>query len=448
MKITFCGGAGAVTGANYLLDDGRDKILVDCGLKQGGAVFEKENWKPFFYNPAEIKAVFITHSHLDHIGLLPKLFRDGFRGKIFSTAPTKDFSELLLKDSQHILHEDAIKFKRPLLYDEKDIEGVMTLWEGGGYHQTIEFGKYKSTYYNAGHILGSGSILMESNKVKTVFSGDLGNSPAPIIGTKEVMPEAHYALIESTYGNRFHEPQGQTKEILKKMILETIHGHGVLMIPAFAMERTQHLLFELQELINNHEIPRMPVFLDSPLAIKVTTVYERYSNYFDKGSQQMIQKGIKLFDFESLKKTLTTTESKEINSVPAPKIVIAGAGMSHAGRILHHELRYLPDPRSTLLIVGYQTEGSLGRAILDGEREVMIMNERIPVRCHVKAIGGYSAHADQRQLLEWLNPNSKKIRKVFVVQGEEGAPVLRQKIEEELGLEAVVPETNEEYDLV
>jgi len=449
MKLTFHGGAKMVTGANYLLEAGGEKILIDCGLHQGSNFCEKHNWEPFPYDPKEISTVFVTHSHIDHIGRLPKLTRDGFRGKVYSTWPARDFGAIMLRDSDHILAKEAEHFKKPILFTEDDIQKLISLWQGVEYHEPVKVGPFKVTFYNAGHILGSSFVVVEVGKEKIVFSGDLGNSPAPIIGPWEVYEGgATYALVESTYGDRIHENLPERKEILEDLIEDTVKRRGVLMIPAFAMERTQELIFEINDLIQNGRIPRVPVFLDSPLAIKVTEVYRKYDRYFaHTGSEGRGDIG-HLFKFPDLKMTFTTEESKSINEVPPPKVIIAGSGMSHGGRIIHHERRYLQDPNSTLLVVGYQVQGSLGRQILDGAQTVKILGEAVPVRCRVKAVGGYSAHADQPQLMSWLRPMRYTLKKAFVVQGEEGpSAALERKIIDELAVQAVIPNLGQEMIL-
>ena len=272
-----------VTGANYLLESGDKKILIDCGLHQGSRFCERLNWEDFPYNPKEISAVFITHAHIDHTGLLPKLVRQGFKGKVFSTPPTRDFAKELLLDSEHILFQEAERFKQSPLYGVRDIEELMVKWEGIDYHQAIKIPPFTVTFYNAGHILGSSFIAVEAENKKVIFSGDLGNSPAPLIGVREeIIDGVTYCLVESTYGNRFHEKSETRKEILEDLIEDTVKAGGTLMIPAFAMERTQELLFEMNELAENGRIPRVPIFLDSPLAIKLTEIYKKHQNYFDK----------------------------------------------------------------------------------------------------------------------------------------------------------------------
>ncbi|MEK9183561.1 MAG: MBL fold metallo-hydrolase [Patescibacteria group bacterium] len=440
MKITFYGAVKSVTGANYLLEDGDTKILIDCGLHQGSSYCEAHNWEPFLYDPKEIKAVFVTHSHIDHIGRLPQLVKSGFGGKIFSTPPTRDASGLLLLDSEHILSQEADKKNKPLLYTSNDISLTMQLWEGVEYHQSIKIDNLSVRLYNAGHILGSSFILVDNGRTKIVFSGDLGNSPAPLLGSKEELPEADYCVMESTYGGRIHEDLEKRKEIIEDLIEDVVRSNGVLMIPAFAMERTQEMIFEIDQLVEQKRIPRIPVFIDSPLAIKLTEVYEKNRRYLIDGSMH--------FNFPGLKTTLTTEESKSINDVLPPKVIIAGSGMSNGGRILHHERRYLSDPNSTLLVVGYQAMGSLGRKLLDGEKKVKIFGEEINVNCKVKAISGYSAHADKPQLLNWIKPQRQNLKNIFLVQGEEKeGNVLAQALKDELAINAMLPDLNVSYEL-
>jgi len=447
MKLTFCGGAGAVTGSSYMLESGGTKILVDCGLHQGDSYNEDQNFQPFLYKPEEISAVFVTHAHIDHIGRLPQLVKAGFRGMIYSTPPTKDFAELLLLDSEHLLKEESDKRKKPPLYETADIIKTMGFWQKRKYHEIVKVGDFTIESYDAGHILGSASYLISVEGKKIVFSGDLGNNPAPFINPTEFIKEADYALVESAYGNRVHEQLDKRKEIIEDIIEETVRAKGVLMIPAFAMERTQEMIFELNELVENGRIPKTPVFIDSPLAIKLTAVYEKYSEdpmFFNSEARELIKSGDKIFNFPGLHMTLTTEESKSINEVPAPKVVVAGAGMSNGGRILHHEIRYLPDLKSTLLIVGYQATGSLGRRILEGAKTVKIFGEAVPVNCKIRQVSGYSAHADQPQLLKWVDEMRGSLKKIFVVQGDADASAdLAQKIKDELAVSAETPSYGE-----
>ncbi len=449
MRLTFFGGAGTVTGANYLLEfkdasapNGTRKILIDCGLNQGSNFAERQNYEDFAYDPSEVSEVFVTHAHIDHSGRLPKLMRDGFNGTVYSTPPTRDFAELLLLDSRHILEQEALKAGMPVIYEDEDIAKLVRHWQGVEYHQQIKLGTSgaTATLFSAGHVIGSATILIEAEGKKIVFSGDLGNSPAPLIGPAECPTGADYCLIESAYGDRLHEGMADRSEKLERIIVDTMKAGGVLMIPAFALERTQILLLELHEMLQKHEIPRVPIFIDSPLAIKLTTLYSRYRDYFKPELANRYVNEHEIFNFPGLRMTPTTDDSKAINDTPNPKIIIAGSGMSHAGRIIYHERRYLPDAKSTLLIFGYQAKGSLGRLLLDGASTVRIMGDDIPVRAKIKAIGAYSAHADQQQLLNWFKPLQKTVKKVFVVQGEEQASAtLAGKLHDTYGVDAVVP---------
>ncbi|HVO28453.1 MAG TPA: MBL fold metallo-hydrolase [Candidatus Paceibacterota bacterium] len=450
MKLIFFGGTGEATGSNYVLESGGMKIMVDCGLHQGSHYAERENFEPFPYDARSITAVFVTHSHLDHIGRLPSLVRAGFEGKIYSTGATKDFAELMLLDSEHLLAREAEREARPPLYTTEDIMHVRRLWDGVPYHRPVDVGPFHVELFDAGHILGSAIVKVQAEGKTIIFSGDLGNFPAPIIQPTEFMDAANadYCVVESTYGDRIHENVDQRKEQLERAIEATVKAGGTLMVPTFAMERTQELLYHLHQLFEEGRIPRVPVFIDSPLAIKLTAIYKKYESYFNKETQAIARTGDDILNFPGLRLTLTTEQSKEINGVQPPKVVIAGSGMSNGGRILHHEQRYLPDPKSTILFVGYQAAGSMGRQILDGAPEVRIFGEAIPVRCKVINIPGYSAHADQPHLLEWVGHMRHTLKKVFVVQGEpQSSDALARKIIDTLAVTAVVPTRNETVEL-
>lgn len=448
MQLTFHGGAKSVTGSNYLLESDGHKILIDCGLHQGDNFADRENFEPFSYSPSQIEAVVVTHAHLDHVGRLPKLYQDGFRGSIHSTAPTRDFAELIMIDSQSILCKEAMREGLPEFCSATSIQGVMHLWKSEDYHKQFVIGPFAIELYDAGHILGSSIIQIKAEGKTIVFSGDLGNFPAPIIKKTEMLSYADYCLIESTYGDRVHAGVEERREMLEDVIEDVVKEKGVLMIPAFALERTQELLYQLHQLFEQGRIPRVPIYVDSPLAIKLTGIYKRYSNFFNAETVKEVRSGDDILNFSDLHQTLSTEESKEINFAPAPKIIIAGSGMSHGGRILHHELRYLPDPKNTILFVGFQARGSLGRRLLDGASMVHIFGEEVTVRAKRRSITAYSAHADQPRLLQWLTPLKKSLKKVFVVQGEEEASeVLASKIRDELLVSAEVPNAGEVVEL-
>ncbi len=459
MKLHFCGGAGSVTGANYLLETERSKILVDCGLFQGTKELEARNAQEFAYDPKAIKAVIITHSHLDHIGRLPQLIAGGFSGKIFATPPTIDFTRLILEDSVKILMEKAEHAGVLPLFGQREVEHVMEHFVPVDYYQRMEAaGDINFTYHEAGHILGSALVEVEVNGKKIIFSGDLGNPPVPLLRAPDFLEEADYVILESTYGDRNHEPAAVCQEVIENAIEDTVANGGVLMIPSFAMERTQQLLYHLNNLAENHRIPRLPIFIDSPLAIKITEVYKKYPQYYNKEALFSIDSGDDVFRFPGLEFTETSKDSKKINNVPPPKVIIAGSGMSQGGRIMHHELRYLGDPKNTLLLITYQAEGTLGRKISEGAKHVEILDREVTIRAKVQKLSGYSAHADQQFLMEWVKRFKKNhqvdqgkeqgLKKVFVVQGEEGSSkILAGLIKDELGIESHIPRLGEVVDL-
>jgi metallo-beta-lactamase family protein len=458
MKLTFYGGAESVTGSNYMLEAGGIKILVDCGMFQGSDEAELKNYEPFPYKPSEISAVFLSHSHADHTGRLPKLFKEGFRGVLYATPPTLDMTFIALPDNLAIMTDEAKKQNRPPFYSAEDLNGIMGLAHGVGYGQETKLapdlpaGQAGITVvlHDAGHILGSSIIEVRAEGKKVFFSGDLGNPPTPLLPPFEYPDDADYIVVESAYGNRIHEDRSTRKQKLRSIIKDTIHKGGVLMIPSFAMERTQELLFELEEMNKSGEIPRVPIFVDSPLAIKLTEVYQKYPDYFNKQAMDIVKSGADLFNFPGLKYSRTSEESKSINDVPAPKVIIAGSGMSNGGRILHHERRYLSDPNSTILFIGFQAEGTLGRKIFDGAKQIVIFGEPVEVKCRIEAIGGYSAHADQKMLLAWLARGAQAghLKNVFTVQGEiTSASALADLITADLHVPATVPAPDQTVEL-
>ncbi|MDP3697057.1 MAG: MBL fold metallo-hydrolase [Candidatus Taylorbacteria bacterium] len=457
MKLSFYGGVQQVTGSNYLLEKDGLKLLVDCGLFQGSKYAEELNYRAFPYEPKDIDAVFITHSHADHSGRLPKLYKDGFRGKIFATKPTIDLSAIALEDNIDLIKDEARRDGHEPLFKAGDLHQVFLLTRGVEYGEEINLGSdVRVTLHEAGHILGSAIVEInwpdnKTGEPKTIyFSGDLGNYPVPLLKHYDMPNEADYIVTESTYGDRIHEDNANRKDILRQVIEETVKRGGTVMIPSFAIERTQELLYELNELIEHKHLPRIPIFLDSPLAIKLTKVYKNYEDYFNKKALHDIRSGDDIFNFPGLKLTFSTQESKAINEVRGPKVIIAGSGMSLGGRIIYHELRYLPDPNSTILFVGYQVEGSPGRQILDGKKEIKLLGKHIPVNCSVRVIEGYSAHADQAMLLDWVGKAKKdgNLKKVFVTHGEyHSSSVLSQKIKDKLNVDAVVPAMGDGFEL-
>lgn len=451
-KLSFFGGAGIVTGANYLVETSGIKFLVDCGMVQGEHNTDQLNATDFAYYPPDIDFVLITHAHLDHVGRLTKLISDGFSGKIYATAPTKELSRITMLDAVKIAREEAKYYPKRILFTTEDVERVMPMFSDVEYGKTVKPAENISiTFYDAGHILGSSIIevaIEEGGQTKRiVFSGDMGNCPTPLLNNYEFIKQADIVLVESAYGNRTHEPRDKRHQLLQEVIEGVIKEKGVLLIPSFALERTQELLFELNELVEGKKIPRIPVFIDGPLSIEATAIYKKYQNFFNAEARQTIAGGDDIFKFPGLVLTKTPEESKDINDVAPPKIIIAGSGMSQGGRILHHELRYLPNPNNTILFITYQVRGTRGRRILDGESAVHIFGQEVPIKIKVKKIGGYSAHADQPALLKWIGGFDRSVKKVFVVQGEpEAAGELAGLIKTNFNIDAKVPEMGESID--
>lgn len=447
MKFTFYGGAGSVTGVNIMLSSEKEngaKILFDCGLVQGEKIGDPKNHEPFSYDLKTVDALFISHAHIDHTGRIPKLVKDGYRGPIYSTAPTKDIARLLLSDSLGILAKESERDHLPLIYNEADVEKAFSQWRTLDYHQPVTIKDFVVNFRDAGHVLGSAMTEVSHDGKKVLFTGDLGNSPAPFLPDTEIVKDVDYLLVESVYGDRNHEHREDRKKILAQVIQETMRQKGTLVIPTFSFERTQELLFEIRNMMSLSSIPLVPVYLDSPLAIKITDVYRHYMDFYKQTLKKSFVIGDDIFGFPQLQQTLSTEESKGIFSHKGPKIVIAGSGMSNGGRIVHHEKNYLPDPNNTLLILGYQAPGTLGRRIQDGNKTVHILGAEVPVRAKIVSIGGYSAHKDSDHLLQFVSDSADSLKKVFVVLGEPKSSLfLVQKIRDYLGISAVMPRDQE-----
>lgn len=451
LRLSFYGGAGKVTGSNFLIEGKQGRVLVDCGVEQGAHVCEECVYGPFPYDVKTIDALVITHAHLDHVGRIPKLVKDGFRGKIYMTPPTKDLAELILHDSIGILSEEADVRGISPLYVAEDVDKTFSLVETLDYHIEKEVAPGLSVYLrNTGHILGSASVrITDEEGVSVALTGDIGNSPSPLLPNWEPVTDADALVMESVYGDRLHPLLSGRTAALKDALHRALKRGGTVLIPAFSLERTQLMLYEISNFFSDGSLPKVPVFLDSPLAIKVTSVYEKWgSSYFKPETEDEMRREGSIFEFPFLKMTSSRTESSKIEETPNPKIIIAGAGMSHGGRIGGWEARYLPDPKTTLLIVGYQAPGSPGRRIQEGARKVRVNGEEIAANATVEVLGGWSAHADRDELLKFAEATLPKTKAIFVAIGEPSAErFLAQRIYDYLGVRTVVPELGQTWEI-
>jgi len=438
-KLTFYGGAGSVTGSNFMLDTGSQKLLIDCGFQQGTR--EEDNYKPFAYEPGSCSHLFISHAHLDHVGRIPFLVKSGFVGQIISTTATQALAEFIMRDALSLMTRAVEHGGQPPLYNEQDIDAALKLWKPRGLHEPLELvGGMTHEFYDAGHILGSAMSRFSREGKSLIVTGDLGGGNSPLLPHTEALPQPDYLVIESVYGDRVRHDEDR-KEALENIIEATMARKGTLLIPAFSTERTQDLIYEIRSLMTAKKIPSVPVFLDSPLAEKITQSFYAYPEYFAPAVGERLRAGEKIFEFKELKFARDTEESRAIQHVEGPKIILAGSGMSNGGRVLSHERYVLPDEKSTLLIVGYQAAGTIGRRLLEGEKKLHAgKGEVIPVRAHVETLYGYSAHRDGAGLLELVEATRDSLKEVFVVEGEPAsANFLTQRIRDYLGVRATAP---------
>ena len=458
MEITCLGAARCVTGSCFLLDNGR-KYLIDCGLFQGGKEMEARNREPWGFHPGEVSALFLTHAHIDHCGRLPKLVRDGFRGKIYATLPTVELVKILLLDSAHIQEMEAELETRKNrrrgkpeitpLYTADDAEACFPLFEVVPMDELIHVdARLGVCFRNAGHILGSCILEVWSGPPptahKVVFSGDLGRKDQLIVEDPQSIFAADTLLIESTYGNRNHKSMEESRAELLEAIRYSYQQREKVIIPAFAVERTQELLYVIGEFFRDGLIPSMPVYLDSPLAIAATEIFRRMLDYYDEAATAMMHRGRDPFTFPQLVLSRTAEQSIAINEAEGPAIVIAGNGMCTAGRIKHHLKHNLWRKGASLVIVGFQAAGSLGRRLVEGDRTVRIYGEKIAVHARVFTIGGFSAHADQTTLLDWLGHFQNPKMQVYVIHGEPSASEsFASLVNARLGFSAHVPAIGE-----
>ena len=457
MKLISAGAAGTVTGSCHLLELGGQRVLIDCGLFQGGRRTEALNFEPFPFDVSTVDAVLLTHGHLDHVGRLPVLIKNGYSGPIYTLKSTQKITEVILRDAARIQGED---FERALrkaqragretsvqepLFTDAEVDTVLKRFRTITFGQALGLGGVTATFRPAGHILGSAFIALETGDARVICSGDLGNRESTLQADAELPEGCDAVLIETTYGNRTHRPQAATVAEFRQVVLDALDEGGKIMIPSFALERTQAILYNLKRLQDAGELPAMPVFLDSPMATKMTTFYQECKNEFVPEVQEQLAKGDDPFEPDHLRYTVTSDESKTINDVSGQALIIAGSGMMSGGRILHHLKHNLWRKEANLIVVGYQAQGTLGRLIVDGRPEVKIFGDTVKVRAGVHTIGGFSAHADQDDLLTWLKPTGKA--KVYMVHGEPDVMEIFGEVLEERGREAVQVERGRTYEL-
>lgn len=436
------------TGSHFLIEAGGKKFAIDCGLVQGEAYMIPANKEPFAYDVSTLDALIVTHGHLDHVGKIPVLVASGFRGDIYSTPPTREIAELIMLDSLGVLEKEAEATNEKNLYEAKDVFQAMGQWKHVyGYETQFTIptneGNMDIIFHDAGHILGSATVEFRFGGKRFMFTGDLGNTPSKLL--KDTTPPVgiEHLFIESVYGDRNHED----KDVREKLFLDTVRNairkNGTIVVPAFSIERTQEVLQLLNEAVAKGEFESLPVYLDSPLGINITKVYRKYSDYLSPLAQEesKLDKDKDIFNFPNLIQTPTREESKRINEDTRSKIIIAGSGMSNGGRVLHHEARYLSDPNSTVLIIGYQAVHTLGRKLVEGQKKVTIMGREVDVKCKIVNIHGFSAHKDSDNLLAFAMQAKDTLKNVHVILGEpKSAMYLAQKIHINMGVKTDVPE--------
>lgn len=473
MKISFLGAAKTVTGSNFLVEAAGKKFLIDCGMYQGKATEEKENEDSFLFDVDQIDFMLLTHAHIDHSGRIPKLYKEGYRNPIIATKATCDLCTIMLPDSGHI-QEMEIEWKNrkrvregkkelPPLYTAEEAMKSLEIFKPIQYDEIIEIdSNIKVRFNDAGHMLGSAIIEVwaKENGVteKAVFTGDLGNNDIPLLASPTMIESADYLIMESTYGSRLHMRNDDKAEIFLKVVSETLNKGGTVVIPSFAVGRTQEIVYELNKLKEKRDdeefknqyktLMSVPVFVDSPLAISATEIFRQNMDLFDDDVQEAMDKGDNPLEFPGLQFTRTADESKALNETKQPSIIISASGMCEVGRIKHHLKHNLWNPKSTILFVGYQAPGTLGSKIVDGVDKVKIFGEEIAVNARVEYIEGYSGHADQEWLLNFIYSFIKKPKQIFLVHGEEDAQeVLKEKILQTTGIPVIIPGFGETYEV-
>jgi metallo-beta-lactamase family protein len=456
-KLSFLGAAQNVTGSQYLLETEKARLLVDCGLYQERELKER-NWSRFFMPPQSLGAVLLTHAHLDHCGRLPRLVQQGFDQPIYCTGATSEITRIMLLDAGKLQEEDA-EFKKRRhkregrrgkypdipLYTQEDAEAVFPLFSPVRYGQPLEAGAgIEASFHDAGHVLGSAMVRLkieQNGEPRTIiFSGDIGRWNKPMLRDPSLFDEADYVVIESTYGDRVTERVDDTANEFAEIINATAEKGGNIIIPSFALERSQEIMYYLNKFRLEGRIPRLPVFVDSPMAVSITDVFENHTHLFDDEMTQYLDREKSPFDSPELKLVRTTEESKALNRLTGSNIIIAGSGMCTGGRIKHHLVTNISREESTILFVGYQAHGTLGRHIVDGAKSVRILGQYYPVRARIAQVHGFSAHADRNELIKWLSSLKKAPKRLFITHGElEASQSLAKTVREEKGWETLVP---------
>lgn len=465
MKLTFLGANRQVTGSRYCVEANGSSVMIDCGMAQERA-FLARNWESCPIDPLKLDALLLTHVHIDHCGLIPKLVAEGFRSPIVCTHPTVDLADVVLHDSARIQMEDAeykqrrhrkegrsVRHPEVPLYTEEDVDRTMPLLRGVAYREAVRINDvFTAVFHDAGHILGSAMIellVREGDGTRRViFSGDIGQWDKPLIRDPSVFDQADYVVMESTYGDRDHEDRGNIEDQLAAVINSTTSRGGSVVVPVFAVERAQEMMYHISRLVHAERIPHIQIFLDSPMAVDVTEIFRKYREYFDEETWQMIDDNQPPLRFPGLKLVRDVEESKAINSVQMPSVIMATSGMCTAGRIKHHLKHRISRPENTVLFVGYQGRETLGRQILEGKREVRILGRMHQVRARIAQIHGFSGHADRRALLRWLGALQQPPRRVFLTHGEEDVSLaFAETIAAQMNWPVHVPEYGESVTL-
>lgn len=461
-QLTCLGAAGTVTGSRHLLETRGKTLLIDCGLYQGPKALREKNWDPFPVPPESIDAVMLTHAHIDHIGYLPRLVKDGFRGKIFGTHPTLDLAAILLRDTAHLQEEEARWANKrgysrhsPALplFTRKDAEKVMPRFDPVSYGEHFSPAPgIRAKYRDVGHILGSGFLDLKTTDHadtprKIVFGGDLGRPLDAILRPPAQAYNVDYLILESTYGNRRH-PDVNPRNELAKIVIEASKRGGPLIIPSFAVGRTQSLLYILRELELSGEIPELPIYVDSPMALEALEVHERHIRDLNLVCRRQHLEGIPLFQTRQLGLVRDRKDSERLVKRKGPSIIIAGSGMAAGGRVLHHLQAHLPDPSTTVLFVGYQAVGTRGRALVEGTQSLRMFGQEVPVRAQIQILNGFSGHADYMEILAWLNAFNRPPKRVFLVHGEpEASEALGKEIRDHYNWPVTLPREGQRFKL-